>query len=304
MDGSRGCEGNRYITEFLSFLAVERGLAANTIQAYERDLHGLANYLSKREPKTAIEDATQEDILDYLAFLKGQGKVTSTIIRALAAIKSFFKFYTAEYNIEIDPTLHIESPKKEKYLPQVLTVEEAQEIVSAPRPDQTWAIRDRAMLELLYATGMRVSELISLDLGDVNTDMGYVKCIGKGSRERIIPLGQAAVEWLEIYLRVARPVLAKKRGTEALFLNRRGGRLTRQGFWKILKQYVKGAGVERRVTPHTFRHSFATHLLEGGADLRSVQEMLGHQDISTTQIYTHLTRGKLKEIYDRAHPRA
>ncbi|HHY46668.1 MAG TPA: site-specific tyrosine recombinase XerD [Firmicutes bacterium] len=291
------------IGEFISYLSVERGLSGNTLESYERDLRQFSSYLARVNGKD-IETASQDDIIAYLVYLKAHGRATSTISRVMAALRSFFRFCTAEYGLVNDPTLNLESPKKERFLPQVLTAGEVGRLLEMPGAGDDLSYRDRAMLELLYATGMRVSELISLDVDDVNTDLGYVRCLGKGSKERIVPMGREAAGWVEGYIRTVRPRIAGSKNTTALFVNRRGKRLTRQGFWKILRQYVRMSGIERRVTPHTLRHSFATHLLEGGADLRSVQEMLGHQDISTTQIYTHLTRGKIKEIYDKAHPRA
>jgi integrase/recombinase XerD len=242
--------------------------------------------------------------VSYLLHLQTQGKATATIARRLAALKAFYQFLVREKRIKNDPTANLESPKLEKRLPKVLTVSEVERLLGQPDLVQPAGIRDRAMLELLYATGIRVSELVSLSLADVSLDMGYIKCEGKGSKERIVPLGTIAIRSCREYLQAARAKLVKERPESALFVNHHGHRLTRQGFWKIVKKYAHDARVDKEITPHTLRHSFATHLLENGADLRSVQEMLGHADISTTQIYTHVTRGHLKEVYARTHPRA
>ncbi len=291
------------ITEFLTYIRVERGLADNTVKSYGRDLQGFKNYLSQIEVSD-VEEISRTTIISYLLKLQKEGKATSTIARRLAALKSFFKYLLEERYLEENPTANLESPKQKKKLPEVLTVEEVQKLLSQPQGSSPRDLRDKAMLELLYATGTRVSEIVSLDIGDLNFELEVLRCRGKGDKERIIPLGSAALEAVQDYLDFGRPQLIRKRGQTALFLNHHGRRLTRQGFWKIVKKYAKMADIDKTITPHTLRHSFATHLLENGADLRSVQEMLGHADISTTQIYTHLTKGRLKEVYSRAHPRA
>lgn len=293
----------KLIHEFINYLSVERGLAMNTLESYGRDLRQYSQYLSGGDD-SALDSVSRATILNYLMHLQTQGKATATIARRLAALKAFYQFLMREKRIVQDPTANLESPKLEKRLPKVLSVHEVERLLAQPDPGQSAGIRDRAMLELLYATGIRVSELVSLDVTDVNLEMGYIKCAGKGSKERIVPLGSLAIASCRDYLGPARVRLVKDREETALFVNHHGHRLTRQGFWKIVKKYTDDAKIDKEITPHTLRHSFATHLLENGADLRSVQEMLGHADISTTQIYTQVTRGRLKEVYARTHPRA
>jgi integrase/recombinase XerD len=282
---------------------VERGLAVNTLESYGRDLRQYSEFL-ETDDESALDSVSRTTIVNYLLYLQSQGKATATIARRLAALKAFYQFLVREKRIHDDPTANLESPKLEKRLPKVLSVGEVERLLAQPDAGQAAGVRDRAMLELLYATGIRVSELVSLDVSDVNLEMGYIKCSGKGSKERIVPLGSLAIQSCRDYLGVARPRLVREREEQALFVNHHGHRLTRQGFWKIVKKYADDAKIEKEITPHTLRHSFATHLLENGADLRSVQEMLGHADISTTQIYTQVTRGRLKEVYAKAHPRA
>ncbi|MDN5364283.1 MAG: integrase/recombinase XerD [Eubacteriales bacterium] len=291
------------IDAFIHYLTVERGLAENTIISYRRDLIQFKKFL-QQEKGSNIKDVGRNVILAYLLFLQKEGRAPATSSRHLAALKSFFSFLINERLIERDPTVNLESPKQEKRLPKVLTVEEVDLLLAQPQPVDPAGMRDKAMLELLYATGIRVSELISLDVEHVNLELSYIRCFGKGAKERIIPMGSVARRWVRTYLVRGRPRLLKSPGERALFLNHHGRRMTRQGFWKIIKKYAAAAGIKKDITPHTLRHSFATHLLENGADLRSVQEMLGHADITTTQIYTHLTRGRLKEVYSKTHPRA
>ncbi|HEY8344494.1 MAG TPA: site-specific tyrosine recombinase XerD [Bacillota bacterium] len=296
-----------YLQDFINYLSVERGLAPNTLESYGRDLNQYLTYLKEKKGlKSAAElsSTTQATVAGYLLSLQAKGRATSTISRSLAAIKSFYHFLAREMLIPRDPTANLEAPKQEKRLPKVLSVEDVLKLLEQPDLKTPAGIRDRAMLEVLYATGLRVSELVSLRLTDLNLEEGYIRCLGKGSKERIIPLGSVAVKYLQFYLNHARKFLATTPDEEILFLNHHGHGLTRQGFWKIIKKYAEKLGIADQITPHTLRHSFATHLLENGADLRAVQEMLGHVDISTTQIYTHLTRGRLKEVYDKAHPRA
>jgi integrase/recombinase XerD len=292
----------KLIHEFIHYLSVERGLAMNTLESYGRDLRQYSQYLETDDEE--LDSVSRNTIVNYLLYLQSQGKATATIARRLAALKAFYQFLVREKRIENDPTANLESPKLEKRLPKVLSVAEVERLLAQPDPSQPAGMRDRAMLELLYATGIRVSELVSLNVSDVNLPMGYIRCAGKGSKERIVPLGSLAIQSCQEYLELARGRLVKDRDEPALFVNHHGHRLTRQGFWKIVKKYAEDARIEKEITPHTLRHSFATHLLENGADLRSVQEMLGHADISTTQIYTHVTKGRLKEVYARAHPRA
>ena len=292
-----------FVSEFINYLAVERGLAQNTLESYGRDLRQFQAYLQESKIDF-MKDLNRSTILTYLNSLQTNGKATSTISRNLAAIKSFYQYLVRERYLEKDPAAHLESPKLEKKLPKVLSVHEVEELLKQPNALLPAGLRDKAMLELLYATGIRVSELISLNISDVNLDMGYIKCYGKGSKERIVPLGSIAAKCAQDYLNKGRPKLVRTYEEAALFINHHGNRLTRQGFWKIIKKYSQEANIIKDITPHTLRHSFATHLLENGADLRSVQEMLGHADISTTQIYTHVTRNHLKEVYDKTHPRA
>lgn len=291
------------IEDFIHYLLVERQLANNTLQSYKRDLTAYAAYLNK-EGIISFSDVTRYHIISYLTYLKEQGKASSTLARTIAALRSFHQFMLREKMCETDPTVHIETPQKERRLPKVLSLQEVDKLLQAANGNTALHMRDKAMLELLYATGIRVSELIQLNLSDIHLTMGFIQCYGKGNKERIVPIGKLAKEAMEIYLEKARPKLVKKPNYEAVFVNQHGNRLTRQGFWKILKKLSSTAGITKEITPHTLRHSFATHLLENGADLRSVQEMLGHSDISTTQIYTHVTKTRLKDIYSSYHPRA
>lgn len=295
---------NEWIAEFVNYLAVERGLAVNTLESYGRDLRQFAQYLDSQPRGAAFDKATRSVILGYLLAMQRQGKATATIARRLAALKAFYQYLLRENQITDDPTADLESPKLQRRLPKVLTVREVEEILRQPDTSVSAGKRDKAMLELLYATGIRVSELVSLNLGDVNLDQGYLRCIGKGDKERLVPIGSMAISCLKDYIQSGRPKLLRDPRERCLFANHHGHRLTRQGFWKIVKKYAMEANISKEITPHTLRHSFATHLLENGADLRSVQEMLGHADISTTQIYTHLTQTRLKEVYAKAHPRA
>jgi integrase/recombinase XerD len=292
-----------YVNEFINYLAVERGLAQNTLESYGRDLRQFQTYLETCN-KEIIKDSNRNTILAYLSNLQTRGRAVSTISRNLAAIKSFYQYLLRERYIEKDPAANLESPKLEKKLPKILSIAEVEELLKQPNSGMPAGLRDKAMLELLYATGIRVSELISLNISDVNLDMGYIKCYGKGAKERIVPLGSIAAKCVQDYLGRGRSKLVRTYDEPALFVNHHGNRLTRQGFWKIIKKYAQEANITKEITPHTLRHSFATHLLENGADLRSVQEMLGHADISTTQIYTHVTKNHLKEVYDKTHPRA
>ncbi|MGE6375246.1 site-specific tyrosine recombinase XerD [Peribacillus muralis] len=293
------------IRDFIHFLTIEKGLAKNTLVSYERDLRSYWNYLMEVETIDDWNSARRVNILHFLVHLKDQGKSSKTVARHIASIRSFHQFLLREKVTDQDPSIHIETPKPERTLPKVLSMEEVEALLEAPKMMDEFGLRDKAMLELMYATGMRVSELISMDVSDVHASMGFVRCVGKGNKERIIPIGQTALGAIEHYLKSARGKLASpKHRTDSLFLNHHGNRLTRQGFWKILKKLVKSAHIEKEITPHTLRHSFATHLLMNGADLRAVQEMLGHADISTTQIYTHITNVRIKDVYSKFHPRA
>lgn len=290
------------IQEFIDYLDVERGLSQNTLASYRRDLHHYSQFLAKGA--TDPQSVDRSTILDYLLSLQKTGRATSTIARRLAALKAFYQYLVREQHVPFDPTEHLESPKQRKRLPMVLSINEIERLLAQANPRTVTGLRDRAMLELLYATGIRVSELVALDVGDLNLEGQFLRCQGKGDKERIVPIGSVAIEMNQRYLERGRHALLRDPSETALYLNQHGRRLTRQGFWKILKKYAQKAGISRAITPHTIRHSFATHLLENGADLRAVQEMLGHADISTTQIYTHVTKHRLKDVYAKAHPRA
>jgi integrase/recombinase XerD len=290
------------IEGFLVYALAERGLARHTAGAYARDLADFAAFAARRGVR-GPRDVHRATVTLYLLGLRRRGLAGSTVARRLAALRSWTRYLLREGVIEDDPTLDVAAAHRPRRLPGVLTVEEVERLLAQPRGDGPAALRDRAILELLYAAGLRVGELVALDVGDVHLDVEYVRCVGKGAKERIVPIGAAAVRALQRYLAHARPVLARRRVTAALFLNRRGGRLSRQSVWGLLRASARSAGIRKPVGPHTLRHSFATHLLDGGADLRAVQEMLGHASVTTTQIYTHLTRSRLREVYRRAHPR-
>ncbi|OAT86491.1 site-specific tyrosine recombinase XerD [Desulfotomaculum copahuensis] len=288
---------------FIHYLGVERGLADNTLASYRLDLSQYRDF-TRAQGLDPVGENGRRAVMAYLLKLKRDGRAPATISRHLAALKSFYRFLLNEQLIGVDPTANLESPRLTQRLPRVLTAAEVEVLLAQPRMGKPGGLRDKAMLELLYATGMRVTELVSLDVEHVNLDHAYVRCFGKGARERIVPVGSLAAHYVAEYLARGRTKLTRGKSTPALFVNQQGHRLTRQGFWKIIKKYARQGKIEKVITPHTLRHSFATHLLENGADLRSVQELLGHADISTTQIYTHLTRARLKEVYDQAHPRA
>ncbi|MCT1903282.1 site-specific tyrosine recombinase XerD [Oceanobacillus sojae] len=291
------------LEDFYHFLRVERGLSDNTMTSYQRDLTAYEKQLTKIG-YNEWNDISRNDIMRFLYELKDSGKSTATISRHISSIRSFHQFLIRERIADTDPSLHIETPKKERKLPDTLSQEEVEKLLSIETTTPL-SLRNKAMLELLYATGLRVSEMIGLKLEDLHLTMGFVQCMGKGSKERIVPLGDTAKIVLEEYMQTARKELVKKNKQEnALFVNQHGRPLSRQGFWKILKGHAMEAGIHKTITPHTLRHSFATHLLENGANLRIVQEMLGHADISTTQIYTHVTKARLKDIYQTYHPRA
>ncbi|KAB2338389.1 site-specific tyrosine recombinase XerD [Cytobacillus depressus] len=293
------------LKDFIHYLIVEKGLAKNTIVSYERDLKSYTKYLLKIEKISSLNNVQRTQIIHFLAHLKDQGKSSKTLARHVASVRAFHQFLLREKATDQDPSVHIESPQLERTLPKVLNMKEVETLLDSPNISNHFGIRDKAMLELLYATGIRVSELIGLNMGDIHVEMGFIRCIGKGNKERIIPIGQTADKALTLYMKEGRKqFIGKSYHDEAFFLNHHGKRLTRQGFWKILKRLAAEAGIDKELTPHTLRHSFATHLLENGADLRAVQEMLGHADISTTQIYTHVTKTRLKDVYSKFHPRA
>lgn len=298
-----------FINEFLEFLSVEKGASGNTISAYRNDLGQLEEFLASKKNGNGIQwqNVGQDEVLEYILHLKSQSYAEATVARKVAAVKSFFGFLQAEGALKTNPTEQLASPKVGKLLPKPLTVQEVDELLEQPaRRNTPEAKRDRAMLELMYATGLRVTELVSLDLHDVQLEgeRPYVRLLGKGNRERQIPLLDQPVQEVSAYIRFARPRLVGEREEDALFVNRRGERLTRQGFWLILKGYAENAGILGRVTPHTLRHSFATHMLRGGMDIHKVQELLGHANISTTQVYTQVDREHIREAYEKAHPRA
>lgn len=291
------------LQDYLHFLKVERQLADNTISSYKRDLTAYTHWLASSPERAAKVD--QQQITNYLHQLKEQGKSARTISRHISSIRSFHQFMLRDKVSDSDPTVHLEQPKVEKKLPRVLSVSSIDKLIQSVGLSTPQNIRDTAILELLYGTGMRVSELIGMNADDINLTMGFVRVFGKGSKERIIPLGNTAVKACTNYLENVRPDFVSSNGErDALFLNTRGGRLTRQSIWSLLQEVSKKSGLTQKLTPHMLRHSFATHLVENGADLRAVQEMLGHADISTTQIYTHVSRTRLKDVYSQFHPRA
>jgi len=292
----------RWIDHFLHHLAVEKGLSSNTLEAYARDLQGYCALL--REKGTLeVEKISPEQSLNYLKALRSRGLSARSQARVLSALRGFHKFLLQEQAAEENPVRRVRSPRVVPRLPSVLTPQEMEDLLQQPDPHQPLGVRDRAMLELLYAAGLRVSELVQLSVNDVNLEVGYVRTKGKGAKERIVPLGKAACQALEEYLKGPRRLHPLRSSHPVLFVGRRGRGLTRQGFWKILKGYARGTGIQKRITPHILRHSFATHLLERGADLRSVQSMLGHVDIATTQVYTHVSREHLKRLHKKLHPR-
>lgn len=297
--GSTDNQTDLLVDQFIQYLRVERGLSENTVLSYSRDLVRFARYLAGRNLSPLA--VRQEDVTDYISSLKGLLSVRS-LARSLSAIRMFFRFLVYDRKIKTNPARLLGTPKTPRKLPEILSREEVDLLLSQPDCATPIGQRDKAMLELLYATGVRVSELVDLKFANVNLEGGFIRTVGKGTKERLVPIGQTAIEALRSYLDGGRRSL--QRGPSPyLFLSQRGKPLTRQGFWKIIRQYGLKGGLKRAITPHGLRHSFATHLLEGGADLRSVQVMLGHADIATTQIYTHVTREKLREVHERYHPR-
>ncbi len=293
------------IASFVTHVKVEKGLSANTVSAYRRDLVKFDGFAKKR--KLALEKVTRDDLVDFLAGLYREKLESRTVARHLVTLRNFFRFAQIQELIAADPSINLESPKIRRSLPGYLRLEDVERLLNQPDSKTALGLRDRAMLEVLYSTGLRVSELVGLRVGDLDGKAGCVRCIGKGDKERIVPVGRKALAMVEKYLQEARPAMlrqAKATTATALFVNRRGVALSRVGVWKILSGYGRRAGLRVALTPHMLRHSFATHLLERGADLRSVQLMLGHADISTTQIYTHVVEERLKQIYKAHHPRA
>ena len=297
------------INSFLNYLTVEKGFSENTLDAYRNDLQQLASFAGEEAAKQGLIPSwvnfSRQAMLSYMLNLKERNYAATTIARKVAATRSFFGFLKSEGIIKTDPTENMSSPSVGKSLPKPITISQVRQLLEQPAKQNTLeAKRDKAMLELLYASGMRISELVGLNLGDVNTEEGFVRCFGKGHKERIVPIYEQAARLVKEYIGETRPKLARKKDEVALFLNPRGDRLTRQGFWQKLKEYARTAGLGTQVSPHTLRHSFATHMLSGGADLRAVQELLGHANISTTQVYTHLTSEHVRRTYERSHPRA
>ncbi|MGX7148882.1 site-specific tyrosine recombinase XerD [Enterococcus ureasiticus] len=292
------------IIDYLHYLQIERGLSLNTRKSYERDLHKYFAFLKEQKIDT-WQVIDRYIIMEYLQILHNESNSSATIIRMISSLRGFHQFLRQERFTDHDPMQHIDSPKKAQKLPNTLSVEEVTLLIETPDTTKPLGIRNRTILEVMYATGLRVSELVELKLGDLHLAMGLLQTIGKGDKERIIPLGDYAIQWIEKYLEEARPILIKKNQNEThLFVNHHGHPLSRQGVWKNLKHIVQEAGINKNITPHTLRHSFATHLLENGADLRIVQELLGHADISTTQIYTHITKQRMADVYKQHFPRA
>ncbi len=294
---------DQFIDSFLTCLTVVKGLSKNTVESYQRDIQKLSLFLEKKGVSN-IEQVEYKHILDLLSDLKDKDLRARSVARALVSIRQFFKYLLIENIIKNDPMFLIRTPKTKRTLPQVLSIEEVERLLASPDETTLKGLRDKAMIEILYATGIRVSELVGLGLNDVNFELGYLVAYGKGSKERIVPIGEKAKDKLREYLDAGRPSLLKSRTSVNLFITRLGKKMTRQGFWKIIKNHTIRSGITKKISPHTLRHSFATHLLERGADLRAIQIMLGHSDISTTQIYTHIDRERLKEVHKKYHPRS
>ena len=293
---------NTYVKEYTSFMTDIRHKSLNTVESYKRDVTQYISYLDGTGV-TDISSTTKTTILSYLLYLQKEGRASSTVSRTLASLRSYYLFMMQNGVVKSNPTPNLEAPHVEKKIPKILSGEEVELLLEQPKNCDNKGIRDKAMLELLYATGIRVSELINLDVSDVNVPMSFVRCKG-GKKERIIPMGHQAKDALENYINNVRKYMVKDENETALFVNCSGARLSRQGFWKLIKYYQHIAGIETDITPHTLRHSFAAHLLENGADLHSIQEMMGHADISSTQVYSRMMNSKIKDVYAKAHPRA
>lgn len=292
------------IQEYLHYLRIEQGLAVNTVQSYKRDLNKYVTYLSNKKI-SSFDLVKKTDVQNYLTMLNDKKLATSSISRMISALRQFHKYLIQEKIIKINPLADLKLPKKKQSLPKSLSVSEVDQLLTTPDTNTVLGLRDRAILEVLYATGLRVSELVTLTMSELHLDLGFIQTIGKGDKERLVPLGEEAAYWIIAYLETGRPTLARGRAeTPHLFLNFHGRGFSRQGIWKNLKKLVQEAGIKRNVSPHMLRHSFATHILENGADLRIVQELLGHSDISTTQIYTHISKERMVESYRQHHPRA
>ena len=293
---------NTYVKEYTSFMTDIRHKSLNTVESYKRDVTQYISYLDGTGV-TDISSTTKTTVLSYLLYLHKEGRASSTVSRTLASLRSYYLFMMQNGVVKSNPTSNLEAPHVEKKIPKILSGEEVELLLEQPKNCDNKGIRDKAMLELLYATGIRVSELINLDVSDVNVPMSFVRCKG-GKKERIIPMGHQAKDALENYINNVRKYMVKDENETALFVNCSGARLSRQGFWKLIKYYQHIAGIETDITPHTLRHSFAAHLLENGADLHSIQEMMGHADISSTQVYSRMMNSKIKDVYAKAHPRA
>jgi integrase/recombinase XerD len=289
---------------YLTHLTVERRLAANSIESYAHDLRLLAEYAAGRN--VSVDALTRSDLEQFVRELMASGRSPRSVARAIARYRGLYRFLVVDGRLTASPADDLRPPRAWKVLPRYLAVDDVDRLIAQPDVDTPRGLRDRALIELLYATGMRVTELVSLRPSDINLEASYLTCTGKGDKQRIVPIGDEAADWVRKYLRQGRPALLRKRTSPRLFVNARGGGpgLTRVGFWKILKAYAKHAGLSRTLSPHVLRHSFATHLLERGADLRAIQMMLGHADLSTTQIYTHVLEQRMRVVYDRFHPRA
>ncbi|MEF9951845.1 MAG: site-specific tyrosine recombinase XerD [Clostridium sp.] len=290
----------KVLKDFVQELREDNRLSENTLESYTRDIKKFLIYLAENNLDFKVVKKT--NIIAYILYLQKAGRATSSISRSIASIRAFYKMLLKSGAVTKDPTLNLESPKSEKKVPQVLSVEEIEKLLSLPNVSESKGVRDRAMLEMLYATGIRVTELINLNIQDVNLEIGFIRC--SGTKERIIPMGKVAIDILKIYISEYRQKLSSRQDEEALFLNFHGERMTRQGFWKIIKHYASLADINKDITPHTLRHSFAAHLIENGADLKSVQQMLGHSDISTTQVYAELIKNRISDVYKKTHPRA
>ena len=291
------------LTKYLNYLLIERGISQNTLESYGRDLRRFLLFVQEEKKLADVHAVTPEVIVGHLVRIKDEGLAANSMNRSLAALRGFYKYLLREKIIKENPLANIELAKVWMKLPDTISKEEMKVILAQPGTQSVAAIRNTAMMELLYATGIRVSELINLTMNSFNWQVGFVVVMGKGSKERIVPVGKVAYDCVRRYVDEARPKLMQKKSTDVLFLNRFGRQFARQGFWKIVVECARKAGLQKKVYPHTFRHSFASHLLEGGADLRTVQVMLGHSDISTTQIYTHITRERLREVHQKYHPR-
>ena len=291
-----------FIQGYLNYARVEKGLSTNTLLAYGPDLRRFEAFATQQ--KCELDQITRNEIVDYLRSLYRSGLDSRSVARHLVTLRNFYRYLLTEGIIKEDPAGNVEAPRFRMRLPAHLSLEEVNRLIAQPDTNTVTGLRDRAMIELLYSTGLRVSELVNLKLGDMQMESGCLRCIGKGNKERLVPMGKSAIAAVEAYVQRARPALLRGRESPYLFLNRFGGQIGRMGFWKKLSDYGKLAGLRVRLKPHMLRHSFATHLLEGGADLRSVQLMLGHSDISTTQIYTHVVKDRLKQVYKQHHPRA